>query len=64
MRGFITAASLALASINKDNKSASVTIIVDRDACIAVTGDWLVGGRVEGAYISALDTIDYFLLQY
>lgn len=34
--------------------------IVDKDEGVAQIGAWLSGGRVEGAYLSALDLSDYY----
>jgi renalase len=33
--------------------------LINENINIAVIGDWCFGGRVEGAYLSALDIIDY-----
>ncbi len=46
------------ASVQSDYPSSS--IIADRASGIAAIGAWSAGGRVEGAYISALDFVDYF----
>ncbi len=35
-------------------------IIADADEGVAVIGDWLAGGRVEGAYLSAIELADYY----
>ncbi|WP_439135352.1 NAD(P)/FAD-dependent oxidoreductase [Pseudomaricurvus sp.] len=43
----------------KDDKAAS-SIIADRSSGVGVIGAWSAGGRVEGAYLSALDFVDYF----
>jgi len=34
-------------------------MVIDKTANLAAIGDWVVGGRVEGAYLSALDFVDY-----
>ncbi len=39
---------------------AEASIITDDNRRIAVIGDWTAGGRIEGAYLSALDFIDCF----
>ncbi len=38
-------------------------VIADRATGIAAVGDWTMGGRVEGAYVSALNFVEYFLDQ-
>ena len=35
-------------------------LIVDKDDGLAQVGAWLSGGRVEGAYLSAIDLFDYY----
>ncbi|SMF48512.1 hypothetical protein SAMN02745866_03160 [Alteromonadaceae bacterium Bs31] len=35
-------------------------VIADKTKGLAAIGDWSAGGRVEGAYLSALDFVDYF----
>lgn len=42
------------------NDKAMSSVIADRSNGIAVIGAWSAGGRVEGAYLSALDFVDYF----
>ena len=37
----------------------SLEPIINADNHIAVIGDWCFGGRVEGAYLSALNIVDY-----
>ncbi|MBR9909666.1 MAG: NAD(P)-binding protein [Gammaproteobacteria bacterium] len=46
------------ARLKDDTTTAS--IIADRSAGIAAIGAWSAGGRVEGAYLSGLDFVDYF----
>jgi predicted NAD/FAD-dependent oxidoreductase len=43
-----------------ENEKAMSSIIADRSTGIAAIGAWSAGGRVEGAYLSALDFVDYF----
>lgn len=43
------------------NGKAMSSVIADRSTCIAAIGAWASGGRIEGAYLSALDFMDYFL---
>ncbi|MGK0440335.1 MAG: putative NAD/FAD-dependent oxidoreductase [Pseudohongiellaceae bacterium] len=42
-----------------ENEKSMSSIIVDRSTCVAAIGAWSAGGRVEGAYLSALDLVDY-----
>jgi len=42
------------------NGKAMSSVIADRSTGIAVIGAWSAGGRVEGAYLSALNFVDYF----
>lgn len=37
----------------------SLKPLISRQKKVAVIGDWCFGGRVEGAYLSALDIVDY-----
>jgi predicted NAD/FAD-dependent oxidoreductase len=41
------------------NEQATSSIIVDRSMGLAAIGAWSAGGRVQGAYFSALDFVDY-----
>lgn len=41
------------------DEHTSLKPLVDATSHIAVIGDWCFGGRVEGAYLSALDIVDY-----
>lgn len=34
--------------------------LIDKSSRLAVVGDWMAGGRVEGAYVSALEFVDLF----
>jgi len=44
----------------KDETRPTPPIIADRSEQLAVIGDWTAGGRVEGAYLCALNFVDYF----
>ncbi len=44
-----------------DNPAASGKIIADKKLGIGQIGAWLAGGRVEGAYVSAINFLDYFI---
>ncbi len=45
----------------RSREAASQTrITIDTDECIAALGDWSYGGRVEGAYLAALDFVDQY----
>ncbi len=44
-------------TINREN---SQSFLLDDSSQIAVVGDWLNGGRVEGAFLSALEFTDHF----
>jgi renalase len=43
-----------------ENVTAIPSVIADRSKGIAAIGAWSAGGRVEGAYLSALDFVDFF----
>jgi predicted NAD/FAD-dependent oxidoreductase len=51
------------ARVSKQYKD-TLNLLVDSEQKVAAIGDWLFGGRVEGAYLSAMKFIDYFLSIY
>jgi predicted NAD/FAD-dependent oxidoreductase len=42
-----------------NDEHSSLKPLIDEQKKLAVIGDWCLGGRVEGAYLSALDVVAY-----